>query len=198
VTGTPWNPGLFANPVHLATSTITRDPGSPSSGLKSLGYLDSILAAREAREQGGDDAILLTPAGRVACTTIANVFVLSGDRVMTPPLGDAVQPGIMRHLVLDAATRLGLDAVEQSLTLRDLRAADQVFLTNSVRFLCPCPTLDGDALDRRGEEILDRLTDAICGQVLEACGFELRSGHGSGPPNQQADESKRSAAAGPA
>lgn len=171
VAATAWDRRLFAKPLRLITSAISRNPGSPSSHIKSLGYLDNILAAREAAEKGGDDALLLTPSGRVACTTIANIFAIAGDRLTTPPLTDAVQPGIMRRLVLASAESGGLKAEERSLTPRELSAADQVFLTNSVRFLFPCLSLDGHPLSQKGAHKLTLLTDLICAQVAEACGF---------------------------
>jgi len=80
---TPWNKDLFARPVRLIISTIVRNAGSPTSRLKTIGYLDNILAAREAVEMNADDALLLNAGGKVACTTIANVFALIGGKLLT-------------------------------------------------------------------------------------------------------------------
>jgi branched-chain amino acid aminotransferase len=191
VTGTPWDASLFARSTRLVTSTISRDPGSPSSGLKSLGYLDGILAAREARERGGDDALLLTPAGQVACTTIANVLLSPGSADDAAAgrcgaAGDHAPAGSGCGGAAWAASRGTLSDA------RDLRSADQVFVTNSVRFLCPCAALDGDPLFGRGAETLGRLTDAICAQVLKTCGFDPRSG---GEPSRRAHRDVRASSA---
>ena len=71
-----WSEDAVGRPLRLVTSAIVRNAGSPASRLKTIGYLDNILAAREAAGKGADDALLLNAAGKVACSTIANVFAL--------------------------------------------------------------------------------------------------------------------------
>lgn len=82
--------------------------------LKTLGYLDSIMAAEQAREAGFDEPLMLNTHSRVACTGTGNLFVLRGDRLFTPPPLLRVAPG------------LGLQVVEDQLTLEDLIGADTV------------------------------------------------------------------------
>jgi branched-chain amino acid aminotransferase len=103
VSALPWSADLFARPARVITSAIRRNADSPASRLKSLGYLDHVLAAREALEKGASDALFLNHGGKVACTTIANVFAVRSGRLVTPPGADGVMPGIMRALVLEAA-----------------------------------------------------------------------------------------------
>jgi branched-chain amino acid aminotransferase len=170
----PWSAELFARPARVVTSTIRRNPTSPASRLKSLGYLDHVLAAREALDKGASDALFINHSGRVACTTIANVFVVRDARLVTPPAADGVMPGIMRALVLEAAGRLGLRAEEASLTTNDVAGAEAAFLTNSVRFLAPLDSLDGEAVPRPDTEVIGKLTDAVADQVRTACGFDPR------------------------
>jgi branched-chain amino acid aminotransferase len=174
VTAAPWNPALFGRPARLVVSAIARNPTSPASRLKSLNYLDNILAAREAAEAGATDALFLNPAGAVACTTIANVFALTGDRLLTPPLSDGVQPGIVRALVLEAAPALGLVPEQASLSLAELRQADAVFLTNSIRFLAPALSLGSELLGR-GSERTKGLAAHLAALVESECGFDPRS-----------------------
>jgi branched-chain amino acid aminotransferase len=171
VSARPWDPGLFAAPVRLVTSSIRRNHTSPASRLKPLGYLDSILAAREAVERGADDALFLNGRDQVACTTIANLFAIEGDRLITPPTTDGVLAGIMRGLVLAAATGVGLRPVEASLAPADLLIADAVFLTNSVRFLSPVVSLDGRPLVDSGKEAVTALQIAILASALRECGY---------------------------
>ena len=170
----PWSAELFAQPARVVTSTIRRNASSPASRLKSLAYLDHVLAAREAFDRGASDALFINHSGKVACTTIANVFVVRGARLVTPPGVDGVMPGIMRALVLEAADRLGFHAEEASLTREDVAGAEAAFLTNSVRFLAPLDSLDGEAVPRRDEEVIGKLTDAVADQVRKACGFDPR------------------------
>ncbi|HWT31827.1 MAG TPA: aminotransferase class IV [Propylenella sp.] len=171
VSARPWNPQLFASPVRLVTSSIRRNHTSPASRLKPLGYLDNILAAREAAERGADDALFLNGRDQVACTTIANVFAIEGDRLITPPTTDGVLAGIMRGLVLAAATGAGLRPVEASLAPADLLIAEAVFLTNSVRFLSPAISLDGAPLADSGREAVTALQIAILASTRRECGY---------------------------
>lgn len=175
VSAAAWNRSLFARQLRLVTSSILRNPGSPTSRLKTLGYLDNILGAREAAERGADDALFLNPLGHVACTTIANLFAVDGERLLTPPLSDGVQPGIMRALVLESAHAAGLRPAEAPLRVADLRTADAVFLTNSVRFLSDVVELDGRPLGRSGAGKVKTLLAAIAGQVRRECGVDPRA-----------------------
>ena len=174
VSAAAWSPEVFGRPAHLVTSSIRRNAHSPASQLKSLGYLDHVLAAREAAGKGAGDALFINHSGKVACTTIANVFVLRGDRLSTPPPADGVMPGVMRALVLEAAARLGVRAEEASLTRQDIMAADSAFLTNSLRFLAPLESLDREVIPRRDGGLIRKLTDAIADQVHGECGFDPR------------------------
>ena len=174
VSALPWNAELFARPARVVTSTIRRNAGSPASRLKSLGYLDHVLAAREALDKGASDALFINHSGNVACTTIANLFVVLGARLVTPPGADGVMPGIMRELVLEAAGRLGIRAEEASLTTQDVAGADAAFLTNSVRFVAPLDALDGETIASRDKGVIGKLTDAVADQVRKACGFDPR------------------------
>jgi branched-chain amino acid aminotransferase len=172
VSASPWTPDLAAKPLTLATSTIRRNETSPLSRLKSLNYLDNILAAREAVERAADDSLFLNSAGRVASTTIANVFALSGRRLTTPPASEGVMSGIVRGLVLELAPMLGLEPAEAPLTLEDLRAADTAFLTNSVRLVSPVMALDGHP---RGAQydLIHKLNTALGKRIARECGHSL-------------------------
>lgn len=143
VSSAPWSPSLLGQPARLVTATGRRNEFSPTANLKALGYLDHILAAREAAAAGVDDALILNTQGRVACTTIANLFALIAGRLITPSLTEGCLPGIMRALVIEAAPALGLSVEERPLAPQALAGADAVFLTNSVRFLRPVRSLDG-------------------------------------------------------
>jgi len=111
---------------------IRRNEGSPLSRMKSLGYLDNVLATREAAERGAEEAILLNNAGRVAGAARANVFAVLDGRLLTPPLSDGVLPGIARRVVLDLAEALRIPTEEASLSPADLAGAREIFLTNSL------------------------------------------------------------------
>jgi branched-chain amino acid aminotransferase len=174
VSATPWARNLLSQPARLVTSSIRRNAASPTSHLKALGYLDNVLAAREAAAAGATDALLLNTDGNVACTAIANVFAVAGDMLLTPPVEDGVLAGIMRGLVLETAAQAGLAATERSLLYDEIRDAEAVFLANSVRFLCPAETLDGHRLGAGRAEVVQALAAAIYVQVREECGVDPR------------------------
>lgn len=136
-TTAPWSPDLVFRPVRLALAESRRNERTPLAGLKHLGYLDAVLAGEAAARRGFDDALFLNTADRVACSTMANVFVLRGRRIATPPLADGVLPGIVRARLLEVAPALGLSIAEAPLGADDLAGADAVFLTNSVRLVAP-------------------------------------------------------------
>lgn len=121
---------------------------------KTLSYVDNIIAYNNAIAAGADDAVMLNPNGAVACASAANIFVIAGDTVMTPPLSDGALPGIVRGVLLDAAGYAGINIEEQSIAPAALRES-VVFLTNSLMGLVPA-RLDG-AADARTNELFNRL-----------------------------------------
>jgi branched-chain amino acid aminotransferase len=115
-------------PAHCIIATVTRrNEHSPICGIKSLNFLDSILARQEAVSRGADDAILLNTRGNVAESTAANIFAVKNGDIVTPPQADGILAGTMREAVL-AETR----GQERPLTCDELFDADELFLTNSL------------------------------------------------------------------
>jgi branched-subunit amino acid aminotransferase/4-amino-4-deoxychorismate lyase len=130
-------------PARLVTSTVRRNERSPAAALKSLAYLDNVLARREARAAGCDEAVMLNTQGQIACAAAANLFWISGERLVTPALACGVLPGITRARVMAAARARGI-AVEEAVEGPEiLAAADAVFLTNSLIGLRQASMLDG-------------------------------------------------------
>lgn len=133
----PLTPGFAFAPLRLHPAAIRRNDTSPAARIKTLGYLDAVLAAGEARAAGFDEALFLNTRDRVACAGTGNLFALFGTRLVTPPLSDGVLAGIVRAEILARAGAVGLTAEERSLTLPELLRAEAVFLTNSLRGLAP-------------------------------------------------------------
>lgn len=127
-----------AGPVRAVVATVTRrNEHSPLSRLKTLNYLDTILARQEAARRGADDALLLNTAGRLAESSVANLVIRRGDRLLTPPVSEGCLPGIARALILERHA-----VEERPLTLDDLALADEAVLTNSLG-LRPLVAVDG-------------------------------------------------------
>jgi branched-chain amino acid aminotransferase len=122
---------------------IRRNEGSPLSRMKSLAYLDNVLAAGEAARLGAEEAILLNNAGRVAGAARANLFAVIAGKLVTPPVSDGVLPGIARRVVLELAAALRIRTEEASLSPADLAGAREIFLTNSLFEIRSVGLLDG-------------------------------------------------------
>ncbi len=111
----------------VIAATTRRNEYSPLSRCKTINYLDNILARREADERGADEALMLNTAGRLAETTIANLFLVIGGDLVTPPVADGALPGVMRADVIALA-----GAGERPLAPEDLARASEAFVTNSL------------------------------------------------------------------
>jgi len=118
--------------------------------LKTGNYLNSIQALRQAAESAAEDAILCSPAGDVAEGATSNVFMVRAGELRTPALATGLLEGITRALVLALATELGIGWRETKIWPDELRAADEVFLTSSVRGAMPVTTLDGQRVGAGG------------------------------------------------
>jgi branched-chain amino acid aminotransferase len=121
-----------ASSATLMTSHQRRNEHSLLSSIKSLSYLESVLAAAEARRAGADEALLLNTSGALAEASSANVFLRHDTRLRTPRQEDGALGGILRARVLALAPEIGCDPSEARCTVRDLETADEVLLTNSV------------------------------------------------------------------
>jgi branched-chain amino acid aminotransferase len=113
-----------------------------SAGHKTLEYLTSVLALREALGAGAEEAILLDGGGGVVEGATSNVFVVEGDRVRTTLDDGAALPGVTQRFALEAARAEGFSVSRASLTEADLWTADEVFLTSSVREVTPVLRVD--------------------------------------------------------
>lgn len=110
----------------------TKKPGF-FSGLKSAEFLLYSMAATYATEQKWNDAIVLNQAGRVADTTIANLFIVKNGIICTPPIADGCVAGVMRKYLLEHLPDAGFTVEEQTISPADLNQAGEIFLTNAVR-----------------------------------------------------------------
>jgi branched-chain amino acid aminotransferase len=132
---------LHEMPDTVALATITYSPTRVLDGVKSLSYAANMLATRVAREQGADEALLVTPHGRVLEGPTTSFFYVLDGALHTPPLEDRI---------LDSITRRALFAVtgvtERITTLDDLRAVSEAFLASSAREVQPVHAIDDIAI----------------------------------------------------
>jgi aminodeoxychorismate lyase len=135
-----------SGPISLVTSNVRRNERSPTSRLKTLAYLDNILARAEVRGLGGDEALMLNTRDEVACAAAANLFWIVDRRLFTPALECGVLDGVMRRRILAAAAGLAIEAVEVRVGLAAVQTADAVFVTNSLIGVGAVASLDGRAM----------------------------------------------------
>lgn len=117
----------------IVSQRVRRNEHSPTSGLKTLSYLDNVLARQEAVERGAEEAVLLNTQNRVAEASIANLIAVFGNSAVTPPLREGCLPGIARALFLESGL-IHTGPLPQD----DVHQADAILLVNtlSVRSLC--------------------------------------------------------------
>ena len=118
------------------------DNAIPARGKITGSYVNAAFAAEDAHAAGYDDAILLTGDGHVAEASAANLFVVFGNEIATPPLADDVLGGITRGAILKLAADAGYDVVERRIGRSELYLADEVFLTGTGVQVAPIASID--------------------------------------------------------
>jgi branched-chain amino acid aminotransferase len=165
-------PETYERGVSIMTSSIRRIPvPCLDPRIKSLNYLNNILAKIEARKAGAPEAVMLNTEGNVAEGTADNIFIVTRGEVRTPPLLDGALGGITRGAVLDLAREAGIPASERSFGPDELHGADEVFLTGTGAEIMPVVGVDGRTI---GTGKPGRITLALL-----AAFRDLRTGDGA-------------------
>jgi branched-chain amino acid aminotransferase len=133
-------------PMTAHIVNTRRNEHSPLSRVKSLAYLDNILALREAAEAGFDEALLLNTAGRLAGGCRSNLFLVLDGVLATPPLSEGVLAGITRQTLLELAVDAGVETREMPLTMADLARAGEALICNSLLEVRALTRIDDQAL----------------------------------------------------
>jgi branched-chain amino acid aminotransferase len=128
---------LPARPDTARVVTVTYAPTRVLNGLKTLSYAGNMLAGRLAKEQGADEALLVTPHGRVLEGPTWTFFWVRDGRLHTPPLSDGILDSITRARLFEE-----LEVTETPCTLDDVRAAQEAFIASSVREVMPIAAVD--------------------------------------------------------
>ncbi len=149
----PLDPAVVLAPDDVAVVVVRVTGGFGPHKLIDRGWLAQI----EAAAGEGVRPLLVSRSGALLETTRANVFLLRDGELATPPLDGSILPGVMRSVLLEQARRLGIPAREMPLTLDDLRAAEMVLLSGSLRLIERARSRPG----RRSAEAAARLTEAV-------------------------------------
>jgi branched-chain amino acid aminotransferase len=153
------------NPETVRLASVTYSPTRILDGIKSLSYGANMLASRLARERGFDEALLVTPHGRVLEAPTSSIFWINDGELLTPPLDEHILASITRAIVIEAT-----GAAECSCTLEELLAADEAFLASTTRDVQAISAIDERTFDAPGPVTAHtaEVVAALVGKQLEA------------------------------
>jgi branched-chain amino acid aminotransferase len=130
----------------VTASTIRNHPAALSPRIKSLNYLNNIMAKMEGLQAGCVEALMLNHKGEVAECTGDNIFIVKNGRLLTPPKDAGILEGITRNAVIELAKIAGIPVEEVAMTRHDVFVADECFLTGSAAEVIPVVTIDSRSI----------------------------------------------------
>jgi branched-chain amino acid aminotransferase len=135
---------VYQNGLTVVTCATRRtSPGALNPAVKSLNYLNNVMARIEANLASADEALMLNDAGNVAECTADNVFVIKRGQIFTPPITAGALRGITRAVVFEIAAEVGIKITETDITRHDVFTADECFLTGTAAEVVPVIKADG-------------------------------------------------------
>ena len=152
---------LYENGLEIITAATMRNhPNAVNPRIKSLNYLNNILAKIEAIDAGTLEAVMLNHQGFVAECTGDNLFIVRGGLLFTPPMGAGILEGITRDEILAIAREQRIEVRQENLTRYDLYVADECFLTGTAAEVVPVVRIDGRQIgDGRPGPVTKRLAE---------------------------------------
>jgi branched-chain amino acid aminotransferase len=147
--------------VDVVVAPWTRNERGACAGLKTISYASNVRALRYAAEREAGEALFENTQGFLCEATGSNVFVVSGGALRTPPAHAGCLLGVTRSLLLELAPTVGVSAVETDVTVTELAAADEAFLTSTTRTVQPIRAVDGVELASCGGPVSDALATAF-------------------------------------
>jgi len=127
----------------VTCATRRSNPAALNPAVKSLNYLNNVMARIEANLASADEALMLNDAGNVAECTADNVFIVKHGQIATPPVTAGALRGITRSVVFEIAAELGVKVLETDITRHDVFVADECFLTGTAAEIVPVVKADG-------------------------------------------------------
>ncbi len=161
---------IYEHGLSALAASARRDERALTSGVKTLAYTETIAALARARDEGTDEVIFLDTEGHVSEASASNIFIASGDTLVTPPLSCGVLPGITREAIIELAATLDLQVMERPVYPSELAGADEAFLTSSLRGVAPLVRMNGHAIGAGSVgELTRKLSTAYTGLVESEC-----------------------------
>ncbi len=160
--------------VRLAVREHGRHAASPLAGVKTISWLNNVWAVAEAVKEGFDEVVMLNERGEVTECTSANIFVVRGEKIFTPPLNSGCLEGVTRGILMEIAPEAGVSVLEQALRPEDLYSADEVFISSTNRNLISAGEVAGTKLPAPGP-VCDRLNELFDAYVADYVSRRLAS-----------------------
>jgi branched-chain amino acid aminotransferase len=157
----------YREPVRLTLREHGRHAASPLAGVKTISWLPNVWSVAEAQKEGFDEVILLNERGEVAECTAANIYVVKGDTILTPPLSSGCLEGVTRGILFEIAGEAGVSVKEQVLRPEDLYATDEVFISSTNRNLIGVGEIAGHALAGAPGQVTKRVDEAFGAYVKD-------------------------------
>lgn len=154
--------GEIHDPATVAELTAVtlpwvRHEGAALTGVKPTSYLDHLIGHKWAHGQGADEGLWRNSAGDVTEATGSNLFVVIGTGVVTPPVSAGLLPGVTRDLVLERCRARGVAAEERGLSVDDVLAADECFLTSTTKEAAAVVRVDGRPVGDGAHPVVDAI-----------------------------------------
>ena len=160
----------YREPVRLSVREHGRHAASPLAGVKTISWLTNVWSVAEAQKEGFDETILLNERGEVAECTAANVYLVKGDTILTPPLSSGCLEGVTRAVLFEIAGEAGVSVKEQVLRPEDLYGADEVFISSTNRNVIGVGEIAGHTLAGAPGAVTKRVEAAFASYVREYVG----------------------------
>jgi branched-chain amino acid aminotransferase len=161
---------LYENGLELITAaTIRNHPAALNPRIKSLNYLNNIMAKMEGLKAGCVETLMMNHKGEVAECTGDNIFIVKHGKLITPPIDAGILEGITRNVVLELARQAGIETIERPLSRHDIFTADECFLTGSAAEVIAAVKLDDRVIgDGKPGKITNQLNEAFRKYVRES------------------------------
>jgi branched-chain amino acid aminotransferase len=155
-------------PTTTTAAFVEWELAARAVGYKTLAYLDSLIAKELAAERGAEEAFRLGPQGGVVEGATSNLFIVKANTVHTPPLTTGILPGVTRGHALACCQQLQIATAERSLTTHEVVAADEIFVTSSVRGVVAVTRLEGQPVGDGVGPVTQKLATAYAERMSRA------------------------------
>jgi len=165
----------YREPVRLGLREHGRHAASALAGVKTISWLPNVWAVAEAQKEGFDEVLLLNERGEVAECTAANIFLVKGDKVLTPPLNSGCLEGVTRGILMEIAPEVGISVVEQTLRPEDFATAEEIFISSTNRNLIGVGEIAGQKMPIAPGPITRKLDELFDAHVTDYVNRRLAS-----------------------